>query len=80
METQAIEEAFSNVPVVNFSRMVLENIRDHLLVMEVPDVYWSDWGEEHRIFKDARRFKLNVARSIIPSNIDKTIAGQFKLI
>ena len=58
LEKTTIQKVFQNVPVLNFSQFVLERIPDHLCVMEIPDVYWDDWGEEERIMNDIERFNL----------------------
>ncbi len=63
-ESIAIERAFNYVPSLNFSRFVLETIPEHLCVMEVSDVYWSDWGEEDRIRNDLEKLSLIMIDSI----------------
>ena len=55
-ENEVINETYRIVPRLNFSSAVLEKIKDNLFVLEVPDVYWSDWGEEKRIYYDAEKF------------------------
>ena len=57
-EQEFVQNVFPSLPTVNFSRAVLEQIPDHLCVMEMDDVYWNDWGEECRIKRDVERFKL----------------------
>jgi Fe-S cluster biosynthesis and repair protein YggX len=58
-----LEEIYKTIPAVNFSSFVLEKIPQHLFVMEVPDVYWSDWGEEQRILLDNERFAMAEIKS-----------------
>jgi mannose-1-phosphate guanylyltransferase len=57
-EEEAIESTFPNIPAINFSRFVLEKIPEHLHVMEISEVYWSDWGEENRIRDDIKKLEL----------------------
>ncbi|NUM70321.1 MAG: hypothetical protein HUU43_05695 [Ignavibacteriaceae bacterium] len=53
-----LKDVFDSIPTMNFSESVLQQISEILAVFEIPDVYWSDWGDEHRIRKDVERFKL----------------------
>ncbi|MGE5811575.1 MAG: hypothetical protein ACM339_08735 [Ignavibacteria bacterium] len=48
---------------MNFASSVLEKIPDCLCVMEVSDVYWSDWGEEQRIRNDIEYLDLKLIDS-----------------
>lgn len=63
-----LEKMYEELPSVNFSSFVLEKIPQYLHVLEVPDVYWSDWGEEQRILRDIERFGLGSLEPQIPSN------------
>ncbi len=58
-EKIALERFFKLVPEINFSKEFLEKITDSLAVLEIPDVYWSDWGEEQRVIYDIERFNLS---------------------
>lgn len=51
-EDIVINRFFKFLPEYNFSKFVLERISNNLLVMEIDDVYWSDWGEEERLLHD----------------------------
>jgi mannose-1-phosphate guanylyltransferase len=55
-EKYVAESIYHEIPDVNFSKCVLEKISEHLRVMEVTDIYWSDWGEESRVERDVNRF------------------------
>lgn len=59
-EQRVIERIYTEIAPTNFSRSVMENSTDVLRVIDVSDVYWSDWGEEHRIRIDAERFHLTI--------------------
>ena len=63
-EKIAIEQFFEFMPEVNFSKDFLEKISGHLAVLEVPNVYWSDWGEEQRVTNDMERFHLSFSHKI----------------
>ncbi|MDQ7817285.1 MAG: sugar phosphate nucleotidyltransferase [Melioribacteraceae bacterium] len=55
-EKYIVESTYHEIPDVNFSKSVLEKISEHLRVMEVKGLYWSDWGEESRVLRDIKRF------------------------
>jgi mannose-1-phosphate guanylyltransferase len=65
LESEVINREYRFIPAVNFSSFVLEKITEHLYVTEIPDVYWSDWGEEKRIMNDKKRFGLDMVRKIV---------------
>ena len=48
------------LPTLNFSKEVLEQNPGRLSVMEVRDVYWSDWGSERRVLRDIERLNLKL--------------------
>ncbi len=60
VEQQAVTAAYDRLQPVNFSTEVLEQITSDLIVMDISDVGWSDWGEEYRIRKDAARYDLRL--------------------
>jgi hypothetical protein len=39
------------MPMLNFSSEVLQKIPEHLGVMELEEVLWSDWGRPERIIE-----------------------------
>lgn len=60
-EREAIlNEIYSSLPSVNFSKAILENCTEQLCVLEVSDIYWSDWGSESRILRDVQRLNLQL--------------------
>lgn len=59
-EQEEIEAAFSRVLPVNFSTIVLQQMPEHLCVLDVSDVCWSDWGDERRIRYDAERYNFHL--------------------
>ena len=58
-EQRVIEEVYQKLPVLNFSRNILEVLtlqyRQALVVLPVPGVTWSDWGTSNRISKILRQ-------------------------
>lgn len=58
LEEEAAREVYAKLPTLNFSRAVLERSPQHLGVLRMKGVYWSDWGEEERIQSDLARFRL----------------------
>jgi mannose-1-phosphate guanylyltransferase len=64
-EKNTIDQFFKLIPEGNFSKDFLEKVCDHLAVLEIPDVYWSDWGEEQRIAHDLEKFHLSYSNKII---------------
>ncbi len=48
-EADALAEAYRDMPLANFSRDVLERATDRCLVVPLPGIEWSDWGQAERI-------------------------------
>lgn len=65
-EEDVVEEVFRSLPSVDFSRAILERSPHHLAVLTVKNVYWSDWGDEHRVRADLARFDGRHEQSEIP--------------
>ena len=59
-EAAALQQLFEKIPSVNFSLAFLERIKKDFYVLEVGDVFWSDWGEEHRIRRDVELLGLKI--------------------
>jgi mannose-1-phosphate guanylyltransferase len=70
-ERITIERFFKFVPKINFSKDFLTKISNYLSVLEIPDLYWSDWGEEQRVMSDIQRFSLS--RSSISGSVTNEI-------
>ncbi|RPI02646.1 MAG: hypothetical protein EHM64_13610 [Ignavibacteriae bacterium] len=47
-----IENAFSDIPPLSFSKSILEEIPDSLFVLRVEGILWSDWGSKDQVLKD----------------------------
>lgn len=54
-EMRALDSLYETLPAVNFSTDLLQQVLDSLLVMELQDVLWSDWGCERRIVETLQR-------------------------
>ncbi len=63
-EQKLIKTIYNKIPSINYSKSILENISHTLRVVDMSDVYWSDWGEEHRIKNDIQRFSLCLNETI----------------
>jgi mannose-1-phosphate guanylyltransferase len=48
-EAEVIDEIYRIMPALNFSSDVLERTPDQLVVWELEEVVWSDWGRPERI-------------------------------
>ena len=69
-EKFVLERFFKFIPEINFSKDFLEKITESLAVLEIPDVYWSDWGEEQRVIYDIERFNLSFAGDLVLHHTD----------
>lgn len=61
-----LNEIYPSLPSVNFSKTILENCTDQLCVLEISDIYWSDWGSESRILRDVERLNLTLHAYDVP--------------
>jgi mannose-1-phosphate guanylyltransferase len=57
-EAPVAERVYATLPEVNFSERVLVPAADHLGVVRVKGVEWSDWGNADRVFTTIRRSGL----------------------
>jgi mannose-1-phosphate guanylyltransferase len=55
-EVEVIESMYLRIHSVNFSDEILEKNPEELRVLEIKDVYWSDWGVPERLVSDFRTF------------------------
>jgi len=62
-EEEVIKTVYLSIPSVDFTRSVLERVSEHLYVLEVSNVYWSDWGNEDRIRHDLEQYNLRLSNS-----------------
>jgi hypothetical protein len=65
MEKINVRRLYKYLPSFNFSKAVLERIPKYLNVLEVSDVYWSDWGDEERINSDLESRNLVLEDSLL---------------
>jgi mannose-1-phosphate guanylyltransferase len=71
-EKVMIKQVYHEIPAKNFSKFVLNRIPKHIYALEVTGVHWSDWGEEHRIYKDINIYNLTKkAPQLAGSNLCK---------
>jgi mannose-1-phosphate guanylyltransferase len=57
-EGTVLEAVYRLMPARNFSSHLLARATDHLAVLDMEGVAWSDWGSPDRIMEDVRRFGL----------------------
>ncbi|MFQ5779872.1 MAG: sugar phosphate nucleotidyltransferase [Nitrospiria bacterium] len=55
-ELPVIEEEYRGMEGANLSRTVFEKKARNISVVEVEDVYWSDWGDGERVISTLKRF------------------------
>lgn len=49
LEGQTLQQIYQDMPHLDFSRELLQRFPEHLGVMELEEVLWSDWGQPERI-------------------------------
>ncbi len=54
-ETGVLEDLYQEMPAENFSSDLLERVPEHVAVIELSAVLWSDWGKPERIAETLRR-------------------------
>ena len=54
-ESELLESLYSVMPSGNFSTHLLERVVEHVAVLELGEVIWSDWGRPERIPDTLRR-------------------------
>ncbi len=55
-----LSTAYPALPSRNFSTEILEKSVNHFCVLELSDIYWSDWGDERRILRDVASLHLQL--------------------
>lgn len=48
-EWETLQQIYQDMPRLDFSREILQRFPEHLGVMELEEVLWSDWGQPERI-------------------------------
>jgi len=48
-EGQMLRQLYQKMPILNFSRDLLQRAPERMGVLELDDVYWSDWERPSRI-------------------------------
>lgn len=74
-ELCALDSLYETLPPVNFSTNLLQQVLDSLVVMELQDVLWSDWGCERRIVETLERIgKTPLFRTAAMSSPTRTVS------
>lgn len=58
-EREAIRALYARFPSMNFSEQVLAAARPNLAVLPVSGVWWSDWGDPHRVLVTLARIGVH---------------------
>ncbi len=72
-ERPILEAIYDDMPDKNFSADLLEHAEDHLAVMEMEHVLWSDWGRPERIenmLTDIGKFPNFFTNSFAQTNLN----------
>lgn len=54
-EEQALDAIYREMPAYNFSSDLLQRVPEHVAVLEMTGVLWSDWGKPERIANTLRQ-------------------------
>lgn len=57
-EAEAIAQIYAKLPAVDFSHTILTKYPSRLAVLQVKDVYWSDWGNPAQVRQDLGRLEF----------------------
>lgn len=60
-ETRLLNAMYHDLPMHNLSSDLLQRVPDHLAVIELTGVLWSDWGKPERIAETLRRINRRPA-------------------
>jgi len=77
-EHSMLEHMYRKMPVCNLSRGLLQKIPEHLVVLEMSNVLWSDWGQPTRIVETLQalgkppNFSSNELKKYLSSSIVTT--------
>ena len=57
-EEQVLDAIYREMPAYNVSSDLLQRVPDHVAVLEMTGVLWSDWGKPERIANTLRQIGL----------------------
>ncbi len=69
-EAQTLDKIYTAMPCLNFSSALLQRVPERVGVLELRDVFWSDWGRPERVVASLRKigrqpaFRLRTARPL----------------
>lgn len=61
---QSLAEVYAGLPILDFSRSVLQHASDHLRLLPVPECGWTDLGTPHRVADCIARIERSPARAL----------------
>lgn len=73
-----LESIYHTMPGKNFSSDLLPQITDHIGVVELRDVMWSDWGQPERIVETLRSLGKVPAFSLHDLHGSVTVSAKVK--
>jgi hypothetical protein len=56
-EEQALDAIYQEMPAYNLSSDLLQRVPEHVAVLEMTGVLWSDWGKPERIVNTLRQIR-----------------------
>jgi mannose-1-phosphate guanylyltransferase len=63
-EPEVIRSIYASMPILNFSSELLQRAAEHVAVVKLTDIFWSDWGSPERIVRTLGRIH---GKSAFPS-------------
>jgi len=74
-EMRALDSLYETLPSANFSTDLLQQALDSLVVMELQDVLWSNWGCERKIVERLERIgKTPFFRNVTMNSPTRTVS------
>ncbi|ACB75534.1 sugar phosphate nucleotidyltransferase [Opitutus terrae] len=83
-EKEVLQEIYETMPTADFSSHLVEKAVSSILVMELRNVVWSDWGNEARIVETLRRIgkrpSFAATDSPLECSTDDTVSAVEELV
>jgi mannose-1-phosphate guanylyltransferase len=86
-EAEVLESIYSRMPAANFSSDLLERLPEHIAVMALRGMLWSDWGRPARIVQSLRSIRKQAAFSqpigkdqFVANNLVPLIGGESSVV
>ena len=80
-ESQTLHQLYRHMPAMNFSSDLLQHVPEHLGVIELEEVLWSDWGRPERIRETLEVLgKKPAFPSEILTNINSSLTSSLEVV